>query len=177
MEKENIKIGLIGKGGTGKDLVADYLVNDFNFSKLTFSDGLYEICRNYFGMEKKNRKLLQDVGVAMRSVDVDVFVKKTLRDVDILKYVVVTDVRHPNEYQALKDKGFKMVKVECPIEERIRRIEKRDNLKIDDHEYDRLENSPIEKYMDSFEVDYVLDNSSSIEDVYERIHEMLKEFE
>lgn len=42
-------IGLIGKKQSGKDTIADYLVNRFKFTKLAFADPIKDICKTMFG--------------------------------------------------------------------------------------------------------------------------------
>jgi hypothetical protein len=45
-------IGLAGPAGVGKDTIADYLVERYNFTKFSFSDALYEEVATAFGMDK-----------------------------------------------------------------------------------------------------------------------------
>lgn len=42
-------IGLTGKKQSGKDTIADYLVNRFGFIKLAFADPIKDICKTMFG--------------------------------------------------------------------------------------------------------------------------------
>lgn len=171
-----MKIGILGKGGSGKDTVADIL-REKGFKCVAFSDGLYEICRNFYGMTVKDRALLQDVGAAMRSVDKDVFVKRALAALKDEEMQCITDVRAVNECMALKDSGFVTVRVLCPLEKRIKRIENRDGIICDDVYIDRLENAPIENYLNDYDPDFVIDNSGSVEDTAKQIEEMLKSIE
>lgn len=45
-------IGLAGPAGVGKDTIADYLVEKYNFTKFSFSDALYEEVAQAFGIDK-----------------------------------------------------------------------------------------------------------------------------
>ena len=166
------KIGILGKGGSGKDTVAEYL-EEKGYKTAAFSDGLYQICREFYGMTKKDRALLQDVGAAMRSVNPDVFVNKALHYLGDAEMCVITDVRAVNEYEILKSHGFEFIRITCPLDERIKRIEKRDNIKCDEAYIDRLENAPIETYLDGYDA-IEIDNSGSVEEVKKRIAELLK---
>ena len=139
------KIAVLGKCGAGKDTFSDYLVNKHNFEKIYFAEPLYEICEKYFGMKSKNRELLQDVGGAMRGVNPKVFVnilenkiKELEKDYDI----VVSDVRQLNEFQMLEDNGFTFVFIDTNLNNRVQRIELRDNIKIND----RFSNEEILSY-------------------------------
>lgn len=165
------KIGILGKGGSGKDTVADYLKTK-GYDAVAFSDGLYDICREFYGMNKKDRALLQDVGSAMRSVDEDVFVNRALNALRDSKKCVITDVRAVNEYERLKEKGYTFIRIMCPLSTRIERIEKRDGI-VCDHAYiDRLENAPIETYLDGYDA-IEIDNSAEIEKTFKQIDELL----
>jgi len=55
--------------GCGKDTIADYLVQEYKYTKLSFASGIYRIAREYFGMKEKDRVLLQSIGQGFRSMD------------------------------------------------------------------------------------------------------------
>src|SRR5690606_12804123 len=116
-----IKIGLIGKAGTGKDTVAAYLVAVYGFRKFAFADRLKEIDYELFGpTEGKNRKRLQEFGQFCRSIDPDVWVKQL--DKRIQGYTgnaVITDIRQKNELDYCKRNGFVIVKIICQLETRL----------------------------------------------------------
>lgn len=139
-----MKIGLMGRAGSGKDSFADYLVEKYHYEKHAFAEGLYEICRQYFNMKGKNRALLQDVGKKMREIDELVFVHKLLHDCRNKDHIVVSDVRHVNEYTALKDQGFQMIRIIADLPKRIARIEKRDGAVLTKDDLVRMEENPIE---------------------------------
>ncbi|OLR61631.1 AAA family ATPase [Peptoniphilus porci] len=145
------KIAIMGKAGAGKDLVADYLKIWHGYEKFTFAEDLYEICQDYYNMETKDRALLQDVGVKMREVDSNVFVNRLfnkMKDYESDK-IVVSDVRFINEYNALRDAGFIFLRVEASLETRIKRIQERDHIEVDEEYINRIQNNPIETQCDS----------------------------
>lgn len=156
------KIAIMGKAGAGKDLVADYLRDWHGFEKFTFADGLYDICRDYYNMETKDRALLQDVGAKMREVDSNVFVNRLfnkMKDCESDK-IVVSDVRFINEYNALRDAGFIFLRVEASLETRIKRIQERDHIEIDEEYINRIQNNPIETQCDSLPAIKVINEES-----------------
>jgi len=53
-----IILGLAGQAGAGKDTVADYLVERYDFVKFAFSDALYAEVQAAYGLE--NQELLRD---------------------------------------------------------------------------------------------------------------------
>lgn len=156
------KIAIMGKAGAGKDLVADYLRDWHGFEKFTFADGLYDICRDYYNMETKDRALLQDVGAKMREVDSNVFVNRLfnkMKDCESDK-IVVSDVRFINEYNALRDAGFIFLRVEASLETRIKRIQERDHVEVDEEYINRIQNNPIETQCDSLPAIKVINEES-----------------
>ena len=121
-------IGLSGYARSGKDTVAQILVDNYNFKRVAFADKVREFVYaldlpldpsfadsvrtqkvvNVNGWDKaKNfasiRRTLQDVGLAAREVFVpDFWVKQALREISPDDNVVVTDVRLPNEAEMVK---------------------------------------------------------------------------
>ena len=47
-------IGIIGKKGSGKDTIADYLVKNHGFIKFAFADKVKEVCKAMFNMTDKD---------------------------------------------------------------------------------------------------------------------------
>lgn len=125
------KILLNGRGASGKDTVADYLVSNYGYTKIAFADGIYTIAYDLFGMTSKDRKLLQDIGQKMREIDPSVWVKDTYKRAEQLERVVISDCRQHNEYVEGIEQGYIPIRVSCDVEERIRRLEKRDGFPPD----------------------------------------------
>jgi dephospho-CoA kinase len=61
------------------------------------------------------RRALQRIGQGVRKYDPDYWVRLALKDVEYLNdlscAVVITDVRYVNEAEALRDRGFKLIRV------------------------------------------------------------------
>lgn len=132
-------IGLIGKKRAGKDSVAATLVGEFGFVRYAFADPLkatmlaldpylaeweghpvrLSTLIEEHGWERvkdeypEARRLLQAHGVAIRDhVDVDVWLRATMRRVEAeTRPVVVTDVRFPNEADAIEAAGGVLVRI------------------------------------------------------------------
>lgn len=64
------------------------------------------------------RRILQELGSAMRAVDPDIWIRpvlaKAIEANDAGVPVVVTDVRYPNEVEALKRAGFRLLHINRP---------------------------------------------------------------
>ncbi len=106
-------IFLSGKMGTGKDTLANILQNKHGFKVYHFSDKLKDILRQagWDGeKDEKGRRLLQDVGNALRRYNPDTWVNitfnKMLTDVGEEHYdrICIADWRYKNEYYVFKDK-------------------------------------------------------------------------
>lgn len=64
------------------------------------------------------RRFLQELGAAMRQVDPRIWIHAALTEVDaandIGRPVVITDVRYPNEIEALRARGFHLLYLDRP---------------------------------------------------------------
>jgi hypothetical protein len=167
-----MKIAILGRAGSGKDTVANYLVSEHGFEKHAFSEGLYKICREYYGMTVKDRGLLQEVGEAMRSIDPDVFVKYLGRSLKNSKNIVISDVRFVNEYKTLKDLGFKFYRVKADLNTRLGRIQERDKIEINQDYINKIETHTIETQCDGFEAE-ILENNKDYNELFRKIDEIV----
>lgn len=139
MELVPMLIGLCGFKGSGKDTVADYLVESFGFVKLQNADPIRRALAAMFNVdvatftdvsrkelpqeELKNlspRFLQQTLGTEWgRSVDPDLWVWLTRRKMEEYassgaRQFVVSDVRFENEARMIKERGGVVWMVERP---------------------------------------------------------------
>jgi hypothetical protein len=129
-------IGLTGYARSGKDTVANILIEEYGFTRLAFadkirdllvevnpilSDGhrLNEILKDY-GWEVAKaktevRRLLQDLGVGARKVFGDNhWIVEAFKDIDRSKNYVVTDVRFENEAEFIKSFSGQIWRIKRP---------------------------------------------------------------
>lgn len=176
-------IGLFAKMRSGKDEVFKILDRmGFDVERVAFGDVMKESFYERFPHIPKDPKpidLLQKYGQAMREIDPDVWVRPTMNRkqlrADILAQAglmvpsfVFTDIRQPNEYQAVKDSGAFMVKVEAPLELRVKRM-----LELGETVTPEVLEAPTEHYIDTFESDFVIYNDGTIEDLEKQVIEMI----
>lgn len=114
---------------SGKTIVANYLVSKYGFIELAFADKLKQIAIDLFGMNPlfKDRDLLQVLGMKMRELDAQVWIKYLVPYIahySLTRDVVVSDVRLRNEHTMLKAMGFTMVKCYVGREMQLKRIKK-----------------------------------------------------
>lgn len=105
-------VGLAGYAGSGKDTAADVLV-ELGWERVAFAGPLKELAARigWDGVKDEHgRRLLQDLGVGCRDVlGADVWVDALLARLPAR--AVVTDVRFPNEVDAIHDHGGLVVRV------------------------------------------------------------------
>lgn len=127
-------IGLLGANGAGKTTIADYLVAEHGYRKLSFAEPLRELARlseewgraeRFYGYDEAKRldpnfrQYLIDLGEGIRKWDPVYFVKalaQRITDMDPDKPWVIDDVRKQVEVNFLNDMGFRFIHVVKDVE-------------------------------------------------------------
>jgi hypothetical protein len=176
-------IGLSGYARSGKDEVAKILVEDYGYKRIAFADKIRELLietnpqvRDGFRVESvvgaygweqakvlfpEVRKLLQDLGVGARKTFGDSFWIGQVIDQFGHSWwgydtnVVVTDVRFINEANAIKGKGGKIWRIKRPGVEPVN-------------------NHVSERDMDGYNVDKILKNEGTLEDLRTLVHNRME---
>jgi len=164
-----VNIGICGKAGTGKTAVADHLVNKYGYKRYSIADEVKRIAVRLFVMKEKDRKLLQDIGFKMREIRPSVWIDFLINQIRGKDKIVVDDIRYPNEYEALKKEGFKIIKVVADREICIKRLTGRDGTAA----IERLDDES-ETAMDNVEIENVLDGNLPLEEMLVQLDELLK---
>lgn len=155
-----MKIGLIGKMCSGKTHVAKNLARRCALKKFAFADKLKEITNDLFLINTKDRKLLQEVGHAMRVIDPYVWINYLLYKIKDENRIIIDDIRYPNELEALRDNGFTIIKLN------VSKTTQKERLM---HTYpntyqlhlDRL-NHESEMHIDTMEADYIINSDKNV---------------
>ncbi|WP_035987270.1 AAA family ATPase [Brevibacillus agri] len=177
-----LKLALTGRMRSGKDSAAAYLTQQYGFVRFAFGDGIRKVCRELFpdqmAQAHKPRALLQGVGQAMRAFNPDVWVNATMRDIvdyrlqqtDMRRIpnIVITDLRQPDEYDRLRSEGFVIIRVNASDETRIQRM-----IDAGDTFDDGALTHETEQHVDSFAVDYEIDNNGSLAELYAQVDEIM----
>lgn len=175
-------IGLFAKTRSGKDEVYKILdLMGFDVERVAFGDVMKDKFFELFPNIPKEPKPIRELQIfnEMRQIDPEVWVRPTMNRVklraDILAQAtlvaptfVYTDIRQPNEYQAVKDSGAFMVKVVSPLEHRVQRM-----FKLGETVTSEMLDAPLETMLDSFEYDHIIYNDGSKEDLHKQVTEML----
>lgn len=128
-EDQHIRIGIVGKMCSGKTTLSNFIKSylhekyEREMKSLTFAGKVYEIAYDLFDMKQKDRRLLQQIGSMMRNIDENVWIKyvmKQAKDRDVM----VEDCRYRNEFEALVEDGFIMIKIKIDDEYQEERLKK-----------------------------------------------------
>ena len=127
-----INLAFSGKMTSGKSTCADHAIQTIgldNAVRLSFADPIYEIAHKYWNMQEKDRQLLIFIGETWRKRDPMIWVNILLQKVKELNAhgisVIIDDLRMKQEFDALKNAGFYMVRLnvsEFEQESRIRSL-------------------------------------------------------
>lgn len=175
-----LKIAVAGEIRSGKDTVCEYIMKQNPMmEKLYFARGIEKVIKLCFPDafdDGKPRKLFQDIGQFMRTIDADVWVKYTEREMKYLnlffgiEQFICTDLRQPNEYQWLKNNGFTVIKVEADEEIRIERMKQAGDV----FTLDSL-NHPVEQQIKDLPCDYLITNNDTLDSLYQQVDFVLSE--
>lgn len=164
-------IGLSGRAHAGKDTLADYLVQNYGFTKVAFADELKLLCASNFNLsndqlygnlketkdyryKKSPREILQATGQFYRSIDIDFWVKRCLDKLLVNKNYVITDVRLRNEYDAVKALNGKIIRI---------------NRNSDLRGYVSNSNDISETDLNNHNFDLTIENNGTLIDLYNKI--------
>jgi hypothetical protein len=172
-------IGLSGWAQSGKDSTAELLCLNYGYERRAFADPmrhaltiinprLDSITRvsdyvDDYGWDiaKKNpevRRLLQVIGTdfGRRMLGEDVWVKMTMRDLRITDRVVISDVRFPNEAEAIKSLGGTV-------------------WRINRHNHSAVNGHTSEHAMDNYMFNHVIYNDGTLDDLSDEVFMLTKE--
>lgn len=157
----------------------------YGFKEFDFSAVLKDEFHRLFPhipRDPKPRAYYQKFGQWLREIDPDIWVKITmgnvhkycfedsLNNVNHKPKVLVNGVRQPNEYQRLKDEGFTLIRVSASDDLRIDRAKAEGDVFTEaDLEHE------TENHIDTFEVDYEINNNGELIQLYGQFDEVMKD--
>lgn len=162
------KIMINGRSLAGKDTIADYLIEKYDFNKINFAKGIYEIAEKYLGMKIKDRFILQSVGEKMREIDPLVWVNYTYRLSEKYDKIAISDLRRENEYLRGLKEGYLPIRITADFDLRVQRAIERDGFYPDTS----LWENESETGADPF--DYIeIENNGTLEDLHKQIEDII----
>ena len=153
--------------GSGKDTAVEYLIKRYGGAHMSFAGPLYNImhyAQTVCGFKQvKDRKFLQYIGTDWaRAQEDDVWVRIMRENTPQTGNAFLSDVRFPNELQALKDDGWTCVRL-------IRDLQ-------DDRKDGGSHTHPSEIALDSVPDkvwDYTIYNNGSLEEFFVKLDNMV----
>ncbi|HHT7127804.1 hypothetical protein [Bacillus cereus] len=179
------KIAITGKARSGKTELSHYAWMLYGFKEFDFSVVLKDEFHRLFlhiSRNPKPRAYYQKFGQWLREIDPDIWVKMTmgkvheycfedaLNKVNHKPRVLVNGVRQPNEYQRLKEEGFVIIRVNASDDLRIGRARNAGDVFTEadlGHE--------TESHIDSFEVDYEVNNDWDLVQLYDQFDVIMRD--
>ena len=156
---------------SGKDTVANYIIEKYGFEHLKFSKGINEIYNKYNYIDDggiKNRQALQGIGQGLRrAIGENIWVNYTLSQYDPSKNTVISDVRQDNEFIALRERGALIILVTTSPD-----VQKERLIQLGESPDEHM-NHETEHIPESL-ADIEIVNDSSLEELYQKIDEILE---
>lgn len=122
-------IGISGKMGSGKDTAATHLVERYGYRRVALADKLKEVAYDLFGIaydakDDRGRAIYQSLGEKMREIDPAVWINVVMRRIANAPLssgtnFVISDVRYPNEIDAIHNAGGRVLRVSRPEADRL----------------------------------------------------------
>ncbi len=119
-----ILIGVSGHMQSGKDTLANYLVEKYGFVKLAFASKLKQVAMDVWGLSydecydnktERSRMIMQQLGTEVaRTINENTWIDYLFRQIRANDFsrVVICDVRFPNEAEAVIQNSGKMWRIE-----------------------------------------------------------------
>lgn len=174
-------IGLIGRMGSGKTAASDFLSKEYRADKRKYSTILADLLKRlHLPVDRKN---LQKMGEIIRKVfGKDVIVhafEEDLKKSDS-DTLVIDGIRYPNEVKMLRrfDKNI-LLFVHAPAELRYKRIKRRGEKGESQMTYEEFleaESAETERHIEEIRpnADYIIDNSGTVEELYENLKKIME---
>lgn len=174
-----MRIAICAKMRSGKDVLANTLIEDYGFTGFKFSKGIKDIIEEYFpddiAQKRKMREHYQRIGQSMRGLDHKVWINHTKKEIfshfeehGYDSDIVISDLRQKNEYEFLKDMGFTIIKIESDRQNRISRA-----MKVNDAFHNSALDHETEVAVESIPEDYLITNNGTLEDFEKSINELM----
>ena len=177
-------IGITGYYGSGKDSMANYLV-ERSFIHYSLSDEIRE------ELKKRKRKITREnlikLGNELREKEgPSCLARRTRRKIDTARHHVITSIRNKNEVLALKElDNFLLIHVAAPIEQRFERIKKR-NRESDPKTIEELKQKELQEqssdpthqqlHLVTGMADITINNDLTLENFYKKIDKFLQDW-
>ncbi|MFQ5621307.1 MAG: hypothetical protein ACE5FT_05685 [Candidatus Nanoarchaeia archaeon] len=177
--------GVVGKYSSGKDTVADYLV-EHGYPKFSFSEEIVEEHQRRYGIPPPDREAFIQLADEWRETEgEDVMARKILKKIEDknLRDAVIVSIRTPAELARLKTcERFKLVVIDAPVSLRYSRgLERKsmkdrvsfEEFKAQEHRESNAIGTKMNLNLIMEKPDVFLFNDGSIEDLHKELDELV----
>lgn len=168
-------LGICGYASGGKDTLADYLVEKYNFVHLDFYRDILIGQLKERGLEI-NKINASKLGNELREKGGRGALAKIMAEkVDLSKDYVVTGIRSPEEAEELRKKaGFTLIYIQTSLDKRFERRKPEDPQTFEEFKSrDELDKQKgIDKVVES--ADILISNDGSIDELHSMINDLLE---
>ena len=168
-------IMICGKARSGKDTLADFIINRLENQKpckVQIGQYIKYYAMKYFGWdgkeETKPRDLLIYLGtdIIRNKIDPNFHINRLVQDLEVLSYFydtfIVSDVRFPVEIEKVKEKYDEVITIKIS----------RDSEELNQSQKSNITETALDNYTD---YDYVIDNNGTLEELEQKAIDILKE--
>ena len=178
-------IGLTSTIAAGKDTVADYLAEKYDFTRFSLSDVIRKTLEKR-GIMEHPRSILAEEGNKLRKANGPGFLgAKALDYLKEIENAVVVSIRNPSEAAALKEgrADFVLVGIDAPFEKRFEWAKKRGRVgdSASAEEFRTQEEKEFrgdehgQQVLECFEMrDETIVNDGSLDDLYNKVDKLLE---
>ena len=167
-------IMICGKARSGKDTLADFLIEDLKDKKpckVQIGQYIKYYAMKYFGWdgkdETKPRDLFNKLGteIIRNKIDPNFHINRLVEDIEVLSYFydtfIVSDVRFPIEIEKVKEKYNNVVTIKV----------QRDSNELTESQKKEVSETALDNYTD---YDYFIDNNGTLEELESKAKALLK---
>lgn len=167
-------IMLCGKARSGKDTLADYLINGLKNKKvcrIQISQYIKYYAMKYFGWDgqdaTKPRDLFNKLGteIIRNKIDQNFHINRLLEDIEVLSYFydtfIVSDVRFPIEIEKVKEKYNNVITIKV----------QRESNELTENQKKEISETALDNYTD---YDYFIDNNGTLEDLETKAKDLIE---
>tara|TARA_B100000780_G_C21044963_1_gene419461 strand:- start:613 stop:1125 length:513 start_codon:yes stop_codon:yes gene_type:complete len=167
-----MKIAIQGPMCSGKTTLASMITRmDSRYTKYSFGQKIKDIATELFSMKGKDRTLLINIADKMRDIDQNVWVEYVMKQVKREEYCIIDDLRFQNELDYLR--GWTIISLTTPREERIARIRKMYPDNFQDH-IDNMEHLSEQSKLRLPENTIYIDGSAPYKKIEQQIYVLLE---
>ena len=184
-------LGVVGLNGSGKDTVADYLVEKYDFVHYGCGQAVRDELKK-LGKNQLDRNEMIDLAKKMRKENGNEYWPKFIFEkFQDSKNLIISSIRNPSEIDFIESKKGRLIRVDAEQELRFKRISNRANTDAFQHgetsfdDFKEKENKELESEDPSKQqllkclerASIVIDNNGSLEEVYKKVDENMQKLD